>query len=224
MFHPGWHCLLRACWQITFKFLNKICLLISPLPSLLIDRLPCQNSVKFLIENGKSKTFFTINNSCAFNFKLYSISFILESLFFFAKHFFIPKLFLIEHLRSVLSHLFFQFLKPLPDGVYLFKTMETWYCEIWLKHKNDVSDVVLVSLLTTSEVCVLRTQFQLGSKYTFETLNRFYFDYLTLIWLSYLRIFYQFHEHIYSNISKIYFEKKIQTIWYLRLTGHILEI
>ena len=66
--------------------------------------------------------------------------------------------------------------------------------------------------------------FQLGSKYTSETLNRFYFDYLILIWLSYMRIFYQFHKHIYQNISKIHFQKKIQKIWCLRLTGHILEL
>ena len=38
----------------------------------------------------------------------------------------------------------------------------------------------------------------MGSKYIPETLNRFYFDYLTLIWLGYLRIFFQFYEHIYS--------------------------
>ena len=55
----------------------------------------------------------------------YSISFILESLLLFAKDIFIPKLFLIEHLKSVLSHLVFKCLEPLPDGVYLFKTMET---------------------------------------------------------------------------------------------------
>ena len=39
-------------------------------------------------------------------------------------------------------------------------------------------------------------------------MNRFYFDYLTFIQLGYLRIFYQFHEQIYSNVSKIHFEKK----------------
>ena len=54
--------------------------------------------------------------------------------------------------------------------------------------------------------------------------EQIYFDYLTLIWLGYLRVFYHFHEQIYSNISKIHFENKIQTIWLLRLTGHILEI
>ena len=64
--------------------------------------------------------------------------------------------------------------------------------------------------------------FQLGSKYTCETLNRFYFDYLTLIWLGYLRSFYQFHELIYLNCSKNYYEKKNQIILCLRLTGHIL--
>ena len=43
----------------------------------------------------------------------------------------IPKLFLLEHLRSALYHLFFfPFLKPFPDGVYLFKTMEKQICEI----------------------------------------------------------------------------------------------
>ena len=54
--------------------------------------------------------------------------------------------------------------------------------------------------------------FQLGYKYISETLNRFYFDYLTLIWLDYLRISYQFHEHIYSNISKIHLKKKLTNL------------
>ena len=41
-------------------------------------------------------------------------------------------------------------------------------------------------------------------------LNRFYFHYLILIWLCYFRIFYQFHEYIYSNISKIHSGKKFE--------------
>ena len=48
MFYPGWYCLLRVYWQRTFKFLNRICLLIFPQPSLLRDRLSFQNFIKFL--------------------------------------------------------------------------------------------------------------------------------------------------------------------------------
>ena len=50
-----------------------------------------------------------------------SISFILESSLLFAKHFVIRNHFLLEHLRRILCHLLFPFLKPFQDGVYLFK-------------------------------------------------------------------------------------------------------
>ena len=39
-------------------------------------------------------------------------------------------------------------------------------------------------------------------------MNRFYSDYLHLNWLVYFRIFYQFYEQIYSNISKQIILKK----------------
>ena len=112
MFRPVWYCLLRACWQIIFNFFKRICLLIFPLPSLLTDRLPFQDFVKFLDKrNGKSKSFFTINNYYVFNFTLYSIySWIVVVIcktFFYAKTF--PNW---TFEKCIKSSIFFNFWNP----------------------------------------------------------------------------------------------------------------
>ena len=80
--------------------------------------------------------------------------------------------------KCVMSSIFFFFFlifKPFPDGVYLFKTMETWVreiCQICMKNSelicskstkavNNIKDVVLVSLMSTSGVLVLRTRLKM---------------------------------------------------------------
>ena len=63
-------------------------------------------------------------------FTLYNILFILESFLLFAKHF-LYQTFSCSTIWEVYHVIYFyQFLKPFPDGGYLFKTMETWVCEI----------------------------------------------------------------------------------------------
>ena len=52
---------------------------------------------------------------------LHCTAFTLESPLLFAKHYFIPKLFLTERLRSVLSHLFFSIFETLPRWRLLFQ-------------------------------------------------------------------------------------------------------
>ena len=112
----------------------------------------------------------TINNFYASNFTLYSISFILELSLLFAKHFFKPKA--TRKFRSVLCHLFFSIFETLPGWCLLVQNngnMNLWdmlnmHENQWTKfvqsqqynHKNDISDVVLVSLSSTSEGRVLR--------------------------------------------------------------------
>ena len=63
-------------------------------------------------------------------FTLYNILFIFESFLLFAKHF-LYQTFSCSTIWEVYHVIYFyQFLKPFPDGGYLFKTMETWVCEI----------------------------------------------------------------------------------------------
>ena len=112
----------------------------------------------------------TINNFYASNFTLYSISFILELSLLFAKHFFKPKA--TRKFRSVLCHLFFSIFETLPGWCLLVQNngnMNLWnmlnmHENQWTKfvqsqqynHKNNISDVVLVSLSSTSERRVMR--------------------------------------------------------------------
>ena len=79
----------------------------------------------FGIENVKSKPFFIINNSYASNFILYNILIILESFLSFAKHFYTKTFTTQTFEKCIMSSIFFQILKPFPDGVYSVKTMET---------------------------------------------------------------------------------------------------
>ena len=98
----------------------------TPLSSPLTDKLPFQIFHKAL-DNRKCK----ILN---FSLSLITLRFlILHCTIFYlflniCKTFFIPKLFVLRHLSSVVY--FFRFSKPFPGCVYLFKTMETWVCEI----------------------------------------------------------------------------------------------
>ena len=153
---------------------------------------------------------------------------------------FILKLFLIEHFRTVISHLFFSVFENLPRWRLLVQdngnlnfwnilNMDEIQCTNFvqsqqLNYKNNVRDNILEPLLSISDVWVLTTQldicngtffaiqwnFQLGSKYTSETLSRFYFDYWTLIWLVYLRISNTF---ISTFIQKYILKKKFKQFY-----------
>ena len=101
-------------------------------------------------------------------------------------------------------------------------------------HKNDISDVVLVSLSSTSEGRVLR-DIQKSTLELFLQFNRQKLKYSTgflihfwkfekvLLWLTdfdfagLLEIFYQFHEHI-IQIFQNFILRKNQAIWCLRLS------
>ena len=128
------------------NFLTVLVCQYFPLLSSLRYKLPFQNFVKFL-DNRKCKSKpFTINNYYNSNFTLYSISFILESSLLFPKHFFIPKLFLLEHVRSVLYHLFFfSFFETFPGWCLLVQNngnINLWnlssiYENHWTKFVNN---------------------------------------------------------------------------------------
>ena len=97
-------------------------------------------------------------------------------IFFFviSKTFFIPKFFQLKQLTIVLRHLFFSIFKTFPRWCLLVQNngnMSLWnvsnmHENQWTKfvqsqqkkHKKNIKVVLLVSLLSTSEVWVLRTQ------------------------------------------------------------------